>query len=80
MWVLDMPKTVTYNPTCLVSIVVPMELQRSIWVISSSGCEYIAQYSPSPRISISYFTYFMYFSSDLVSQNTTQNYTRSFFW
>lgn len=43
MWVLDMAKTVTSRPACLLSIVVPMELQRSIWVISSSGWEKMAQ-------------------------------------
>ena len=75
-----MAYTDTSRPTCLVSIVVPIELQRSTWVTSSSGCEKIAQYSPSPLISVSSFTYFMYFSSDFVSQNTTQNSTLSVFW
>lgn len=65
--------TDTYKPTCLLSMVVPMALQRSIWVTSSSGREKIAQNYPSPLISVSSRTYFMYFSSLLVSQKTTQN-------
>lgn len=80
MWVRDIPYTLTSSATCLLSIVVPMELHKSIWVVYSSGREKIAQNSPSPLISVSYFTYFMYFSSDFVSQKTTQNYTLSDFW
>ena len=80
MWVRDIPYTFTSRATCLLSIVVPIELHKSIWVISSSGREKIAQNYPSPLIYVSYLTYFMYFSSDLVSQNTTQNSTLSDFW
>lgn len=57
-----------------------MALQRSICVYSSSGWEKMAQNYPAPLISTSYFTYFMYFSSERVSQKITQNSTRSDFW